>query len=149
MTMSIEEISDRLEIQDLLATYSHAIDSRDWDALDDVFTEDATIDYTEMGGSRGNVEETKAFLREAMKLFSGFQHLVATTKLTLNGDTAHARTICYNPMVLDKGDGDTHVFICGLWYKDDFVRTPKGWRISDRYEERSYFHNVPEGFGAG
>ena len=145
MTMSLDEISDRLEIQDLLATYSHAIDSRDWDALDEVFTEDAVIDYTEMGGSRGNLEETKAFLREAMQLFAGFQHLVATTKLTLAGDTATARTICYNPMVLDKGDGDTHVFICGLWYRDQLVRTPKGWRIKDRYEEKGYFHNAPEG----
>ena len=38
MPMSLQEISDRLEIQDLLAAYSHAIDGRDWDALDDIFT---------------------------------------------------------------------------------------------------------------
>ena len=62
MTLSIQEISDRLEIQDLLVAYSHAIDSHDWDALDDVFTPDAVIDYTEMGAPRGNLTETKAFL---------------------------------------------------------------------------------------
>ena len=50
MTMSLEEISDRLEIQDLLVAYSYAIDSRDWAALDDVFTPDAHIDYTVFGG---------------------------------------------------------------------------------------------------
>ena len=38
MTMSLEEISDRMEIQDLMVRYSYAIDSRNWDALDDVFT---------------------------------------------------------------------------------------------------------------
>ena len=37
MTMSMQEISDRLEIQDLMLRYSYAIDSRDWDALDHVF----------------------------------------------------------------------------------------------------------------
>ena len=51
MVLSLEEISDRFEIQDLLVAYCHAIDTRNWDALDDVFTADAVIDYTEMGGA--------------------------------------------------------------------------------------------------
>jgi hypothetical protein len=58
--LTIEEMSDRLEIMDLLASYSHAIDQRDWDALDDVFTPDALIDYTEMGGSRGDLVATRS-----------------------------------------------------------------------------------------
>ena len=143
MTLSLQEISDRMEIQDLLTAYSHAIDTRSWDALDDVFTEDAHIDYKEMGGSAGNVSETKDFLIKAMPMFSSFQHMIANTVLELDGDTARARTICHNPMVLDRGEGQTHVFFCGLWYRDVLVRTPEGWRIKDRYEERAYFHNVP------
>jgi len=143
MTMSIEEISDRLEIQDLLASYSYAIDFRDWDALDDVFTPDAHIDYSAMGGSTGNLAETKAFLAAAMKMFSGFQHLSATSRITLDGDTAEGRTICHNPMVIERDDGTTHIFFCGLWYRDRFVRTDSGWRIQQRVEEKCYMHNVP------
>ena len=41
-----QELSDRFEIQDLLADYCHAIDSQNFSALDDIFTEDAIIDYT-------------------------------------------------------------------------------------------------------
>ena len=55
MTMSLQEISDRLEIQDLMVRYSYAIDNRDWDALDDVFTPDAHIDYSVFGGSVGTL----------------------------------------------------------------------------------------------
>jgi hypothetical protein len=146
IVMTLQEISDRLEIQDLMVAYSHAVDTRDWDAFDDVFTPDATIDYTEMGGSRGTLTETKDFLRTVMPHFSSFQHMVATSKVTLNGDTAEGRTICYNPMVIDKGNGETHVFFCGLWYRDHFVRTDAGWRIKDRYEEKSYTHNQPADF---
>ncbi len=51
--LSLQEISDRLEIQELLVRYSHAVDTRDWEAFEHVFTEDAVIDYTEMGGPRG------------------------------------------------------------------------------------------------
>ena len=42
---SLQEISDRLEIQQLLVDYSTAIDQRRFDDLDRVFTEDAYIDY--------------------------------------------------------------------------------------------------------
>lgn len=41
---SLEEISDRLEIQQLLVDYSTAIDRRRFDDLDKVFTPDAYID---------------------------------------------------------------------------------------------------------
>ena len=93
-----------------------------------------------------DVETTKKFLAMAMPNFSSFQHMVSTSKITLNGDEATGKTICHNPMVIDKGNGETHVFYCGLWYVDKFVRTPDGWRIKERVEEKSYMHNVPSDF---
>ncbi len=140
MTLSPQEISDRLEIQDLLVDYSHAIDTRDWDALDDVFTPDAFIDYSAFGGSTGDLATTKEFLASALAGFPGFQHMVATSKVTVDGDTAVGRTICHNPMVLSEGEGGTTLMFCGLWYVDRFVRTPGGWRIKERVEEKCYMH---------
>jgi ketosteroid isomerase-like protein len=143
--LSLQEISDRLEIQDLLARYSHAIDRRDWNALDGIFTPDAVIDYTAMGGAKGTLPDIKAYLKAALAYFIGFQHLVATSELTIDGDTAVAKTICHNPMIIDV-DGVEWPFFCGLWYHDTLVRTPDGWRIQQRSEEKSYFFNVPPGF---
>lgn len=143
--LPLQEISDRLEIQHLLARYSHAIDRRDWDGLDPLFTEDAVIDYTQMGGIRGPLAEQKDFLRRTMHAFAGFQHLTATSLVELDGDTATARTICFNPMVVD----EQHVFFCGLWYVDALVRTAEGWRIAERREERSWFHNLARPPSAG
>jgi hypothetical protein len=42
--LSLEEISDRLEIQQLLVADSTAIDQKRFDDLDRVFTPDASID---------------------------------------------------------------------------------------------------------
>jgi SnoaL-like domain len=42
--LSLAEISDRLEIQQLLVDYSTAVDNRRFEDLDDVFTPDAYID---------------------------------------------------------------------------------------------------------
>jgi hypothetical protein len=134
MTMTLQELSDRFEINDLLAAYSHAIDTRDWDALDDVFTPDADIDYTAFGGPAGTLPEIKAFLDKAMAGFVGFQHMVAAPKVVLDGDRATAKTYCHNPMVVR----DDKVWFIGLWYHDELVRTPDGWRISHRHEEKSY-----------
>ena len=62
--LSLEEISDRLEIQQLLVDYSTAIDKRRFDDLDQVFTEDAYIDYTAMGGIDGVFPDVKKWLAD-------------------------------------------------------------------------------------
>ena len=133
--LSLQEISDRLEIQDLLARYSAAIDARAWDDLDRLFTDDAVIDYTEMGGIRGSLAEQKAFLASVMPGFAGFQHLTATSTFDIDGDVARVRTICFNPMVVTD---EQQVLFCGLWYRDVLVRTPDGWRIRERHEDRGW-----------
>lgn len=144
---TLEHLADRLAIQDLLVAYSHAIDFQRWDELDGVFTEDAHIDYTAFGGPEGPFEEIKAYLQNTMPMFAGYYHMVSTSKVDIDGDTATAVTICHNPMVLPLPDGGEHVFVCGLWYRDTFVRTPAGWRISSRVEEKTYVQNMPTGMG--
>jgi ketosteroid isomerase-like protein len=159
--MALDEALDRLEIADLLVAYSDAVDARDWDGLDRVFTDDAVIDYTELGGIRGDLPTIKAFLASAMGEGSGklgFQHMLGQGRIVVSGDEATAHTPCFNPMVLDvpvgeRGDresGDVpveHVYFVGLWYRDRLVRTPDGWRILERYEERAYKHNRPSWAG--
>jgi hypothetical protein len=141
--MTLQQISDRIEIQDVLVRYSHCIDTRDWDGLDDVFTPDAFIDYSALGGSKGTLKETKEFLARAMVMFKSFQHMISNLVVEIDGDQATARSICHNPMVMDR-EGKEHVFICGLWYVDKLVRTDAGWRIAERVEERCYVENQPE-----
>lgn len=142
MAMTLEEISDRMEISDLLVDYTTAIDTVNMDALDDIFTRDAHIDYTAFGGIKGNLEEIKAFLKEVLPLFSATQHLIANSSIQLNGDTAEGKTMCQNPMVMKKEDGSEDMVIIGLWYVDKFVRTEKGWRIKERREEMSYRRDI-------
>lgn len=136
--MPLQEMSDRLEIQDLLARYSHAIDEHRWDALDEVFTPDAHIDYTAAGGIAGTFPEVKSWLAEVLPAFAVTQHLAATTRLELHGDTADARTILFNPMVSQDDQGGEHILFVGLWYRDALVRTDDGWRIAERVEEKGY-----------
>jgi hypothetical protein len=136
--LSLQEISDRLEIQDLLARYSDAIDRRDLGALDAFFTADAVVDYSEFGGPRGDLTTIKTFLAEVLPLHAGHYHLVGSTVIDLAGDEATVRSICHNPMILDEGERGRRIYLCGLWYRDSMVRTPDGWRIRERYEEKCF-----------
>lgn len=135
--LSQQEMSDRIEIADLITRYSSAIDRRAWDDLDPLFAADAVLDYTTTGGIKGSLAEHKAYNAEVLTSFQGTQHLMALPVVEVDGDTATARTICFNPMVVD----DAHVFFVGLWYVDRLVRTDGAWRFAERVEERSYFHN--------
>jgi hypothetical protein len=147
MPLSVQEMSDRFEIQDLIVSYCYAVDSRDWDALDAVFTDDAVIDYSEMVGVKGGLPEIKRFLSESLAPIQAFQHAVSTTRYEIDGDRAKTRTACYNPMTVNDGTTiDTLVF--GLWYLHDFVRTAQGWRIARLYEHKCYSLNVPDWLAA-
>ena len=134
--LSLEEISDRLEIQDLLVAYSTAIDKRRFDDLDRVFTADAYIDYRAMGGVDGRYPEVKAWLSQVLPNFPAYAHMLGNVDVKVDGDTATSRTLCFNPMVLGEDDGQ--VLFCGLWYDDEFVRTAEGWRMTKRVEEKCF-----------
>ena len=67
--MDLQEIGDRLEVEDVLVRYTRAIDTGEWDRLDTVFTADADIDYTESGGIHAAYPEIKPWLAEMLPAF--------------------------------------------------------------------------------
>ena len=96
--LTLQEISDRLEIQDLVWRYSEIIDTKDFDKLrDEVFTPDAFIDYSAFGGSKGDLETTIAFLHKAMKVFPHHQHMNGNIQIKLDGDRATGKVMPATP----------------------------------------------------
>ena len=144
MPLSLQEISDRMEIQDLVFKYSDVIDRKQFDDLRDVFTEDAHVDYSAFGAPVGGRDDIIAFLHKVMDMFPNHQHMNANVQITVDGDRATGRVMCFNPQEMGLPDGKTHIFMCGLWYVDEYRRTEDGWRIERRVEEKSYVYNMPD-----
>jgi 3-phenylpropionate/cinnamic acid dioxygenase small subunit len=144
--LSQQELSDRFEIQDLVFRYAQLIDSKQFEGLREVFTTDVHVDYSAFGGGVGNLEETLAFLKAALTndLFPHTQHLNANIQLAVEGDRATGRVMCFNPMHMALPDGKRQTFFLGLWYLDEYRRTPQGWRICRREEEKSWAFNAPD-----
>ena len=145
-TLSLQQISDRIEIDDLLIRYTVAIDTKDWELLDTVFTPDAVVDYTTSGGIKGDYPEVRAWLAKALAAFEMTQHLISNSVVRVDGDAATARTMVFNPMGRDDGKGGLELFYVGAWYDDKLVRTPEGWRIAERFEEQAFMDGaLPKG----
>jgi hypothetical protein len=141
--LGLQEISDRLELQQLVVDYASAIDQKDFEALDRIFTPDAFIDYRPMGGTHGNYPEVKAWLKVTLVNFPRYYHMVSNVSLKITGDTATGRIVCFNPMCMDLPDVKNHVMFFGLWYMDQYLRTPEGWRITERIEDNCFNFNMP------
>jgi len=143
--LSQQELSDRLEINDLLIRYTVAIDTKDWDLLDTCFIPDAHVDYTQSGGTKGAYPEVRAWLAKALAMFTMTQHFIGNTTVILDGDAATSRTYVFNPMGSPKADGKgLHIFTVGGYYNDKLARTPQGWRITERFEELAFFDGAPQ-----
>lgn len=139
--MTLQQLSDRREIEDQIVAYSYAVDFHRWDDLDAVFTEDAVLDFTASGGEKGDLTAIKDFFDRALNLFTGHQHLMGNVRVVLDGDVVTSTTMCHNPMYVDTDGGQRLIFV-GIWYHDSWRRTPDGWRIAERVQEKGYLHGL-------
>jgi len=146
LSLSIQYISDHLEIENILTRYCYAVDDRDWDTYRHLFTPDAVIDDTVTGGMKSGVEEHLGYMRKALSKVLVSQHAMSTTLIELNGDDAEVRAHCSCPMVLATGENNRHVMFQGLWYRNSLIRTYEGWKIRSLLEEGYWRSNAPAGF---
>jgi len=127
--LDLQQISDRLELQQLIVEYASAIDSKQFDRLDDVFTPDAYIDYRVFGGIDGRYPEIKAWLKQVLTPMPAFQHLIGNVELRIEEDAASGPVMCLNPTAFRLADGAVQVGFYGLWYIDRYVRAKQAGEL--------------------
>ena len=102
--MDLQQLADRLEIQDWFTQYSKNVDGHHWDAWTALYTEEAHLDYSSAGFAVGNREEVCAALAEAMPALPMKQHFITNVDIEFDGpDLARVRAMFYNPMILPDG----------------------------------------------
>src|SRR3989337_593720 len=88
---STQEISDRNEIDQLLAAYCYAVADRDLQTYRSIFTQDAVIDDVVTGGIRSGVEDHIIYLQRALTSIRLSQHTISTILVDINGNSATAK----------------------------------------------------------
>jgi hypothetical protein len=141
----IRYLLDRLEIQDVIARYAlgQNVTQHDDILLDlwrEVFTPDATLDYGTGGFGKGTYVELADWMRGdgpdgRMYEFTRWQHLLGLPTVTIDGDTATARTdmLVSHKAKPDAAEQDPSWYVTSAFaLHDNLVRTADGWRISFR-----------------
>lgn len=118
------DAKDLIDIQMMLGLYGHILDERDWDALDQVFTEDIVFDASDsdLGVMRGIAAIVDAWKEP----FDGHPlgHYMTNVVITEDADgTVRARS---------KHLGTRVGTITLMTYTDVVRRTPAGWRLAER-----------------
>ena len=148
--LSLEEMSDRFLIQDLITEEAAAIDERDWDRWEDTYVADAKIDWSGNGGAKGDPKGIRAWassvLSEANFPYPQYQHYCTNFRIRVDGDTATSRHLQIIPISVVSPGGGRQIAFSGIWFEDELVRTSDGWRISARREFRAWQHNFPATF---
>ena len=158
MSQSLEEkvqyLLDRFEIQDVIARYGLGQDLHlpendpsPADQWNDVFADDAIIDYSEVGFPPSvTVAELTTMMRgEDGKtggmalMFSSWQHMEMYGNVTVDGDTATSITPHLHTHPLKDGEGNT--LAAGIWH-DKWERRPEGWRIVHRRLQDVYVQTL-------
>lgn len=139
--MTPAELCDKYAITELLYRYATAVDTKDWNKMTSVFTEDAHLDYSSVGYPPGPRDEVLAQLQNALDRLPMSQHFVTNIEIDLDGDRATVRAMFYNPMRLPGMEALTY---CGGNYHHEVVRTPDGWKSCRLTEESLWFSNHPD-----
>jgi hypothetical protein len=133
--MTPEEAADKLEIIELCTVKHWNYDHDDWDAYDDVFTEQVSFPGAQIVDPDSYLNDhfvTRGELKLALQRFkSGLitQHLILGHHVKLDGDTAVCRAHSINiHFPADNPASDT-LLAKGNEYRFDCVRTDDGWRI--------------------
>lgn len=122
-------MDDCTAIIDLTIRYCWALDDRDWSALDDVFTSDATARLGD--ADCADREAIVLRCRGALEPLDASHHMVCNHRVEVAGHTATSR--CYlQAQHTRRGVEGGDNWLLGGRYLDQLVRTPDGWRITRR-----------------
>lgn len=129
----LEHVADRLEIEQLIARYVHAIDKSDYVALDDVFTPVTTFDFSAIGGICDTWPVVREWWASRHDVYVRYLHLMVNSVVDFRSDDeATACSKVFNPCGILGPEGELHEYIVVGRWDDVLSRTEVGWRITQR-----------------
>jgi SnoaL-like protein len=121
-----DDTRDRAEIYDLFNRYVDAVAGRQWELLDEVFTEDVSGTWLESPAIEGRaalVSRIRDVIERTAKT-----HLLGNYTATIDGDVAEASVRIRVYRFFIEGPGRQYQKIFGS-FRAGLVRTRQGWRF--------------------
>jgi hypothetical protein len=137
VSISSEEVADRLAIRELVEAYAHCADRRDAKSQMALFTEDGRfVVYMNAKDPKPSQElhsrDVLAPVFADLNKYAATMHLLGqTTILTLTGDRGTGETYCV-PHHLTVDRDKRRLMIAALRYSDTFVKIDGEWLFAER-----------------
>ena len=125
-------------IQQVKYRYLRAMDTKHWDEFAETMTEDIVGAYGSSLGKELHFDNRKdlvEYLSSAMGPGVVTEHRVTHPEITVDGDTASAIWYLQDRVIVAEFD---FMLIGAAFYRDQYRRTPDGWRISATGYDRTY-----------
>ncbi|MBK7729453.1 MAG: nuclear transport factor 2 family protein [Gammaproteobacteria bacterium] len=141
---TLQSLLDAQQITQLLLKYPVALDSRDFDLLESLFTADARIDIPVAGSfdPRGY----RHMLEQGQGRLDATQHFVGQPLLHIDGERAAARSYLYAQHVVN-ALAPNGTLLIGAWYNDELRRVGGRWLISSRTGNSVWWSGNPAVLG--
>lgn len=127
---------DRFEIADLQNRYAFALDSRDWELLRTVFSDDAEVEFFGATARHQGIDAVVAFFERitghpTATLHDGHNYIVWSTGTDTAEGRVHYTSHYIAPSTALPASEESDYRVYGT-YEDRYVRVADGWRISYR-----------------
>ncbi|MCU6792418.1 nuclear transport factor 2 family protein [Paenibacillus sp. WQ 127069] len=145
--LSLEEVTDRVAIRDLIDAYAYCADTRDADGQMALFTEDTVFrvfmderqtEPTQIVYSRTDL----APVFDSLTTYVSTMHFNGQSKITLSGDTAIGTTYCFAHHLTMDG-GDKKLMVAAIRYSDDFIKINNRWFFKKRDLKVAWIETKP------
>jgi len=132
-------LADRMQIRELIDSYSNMVTRRDLAGLPDLFAEDCT--WRTRGTNRRDFEGRDAVIAAIRGVVDSYPVIFQTPHaphIALDGDTASGSGLINELLRIDDEKGRMGYAI----YHDRFVRIGEGWKFSERVFRGYYRENI-------
>jgi ketosteroid isomerase-like protein len=136
------DLATRAAISDVVVAYATAVDTRDWTAFRQLFTDDAVIDYSAAYGIAGGPDEITRWISALMtrELVPDTMHAITNVRISVAGDTAAAWAYYVNPDVMTVGADEPYLLFNAGRYSIGLRQAGGRWRISRLEAEIMFSH---------
>lgn len=122
----VNEVADRIALQDVMLRYAAGVDERDMDLYRSCFADDVVVIGMAAEPVHG-IDAWMTFVTRALERYGATQHMLGPQLATVRGDEASTRTDVQATHVLK--DAPDTIFTLWATYRTEMRRIDGAWKI--------------------
>ncbi len=131
-TDKLNELLDKQALSELIVSYGHSFDRKDWKLHRSLFTDEIEMDFSASIGGSGlttfDADEWVGLVKPFFQNLNATQHIGYPLSIEIDGDSAFVRSMLHAQHFLPNKVGGSIQRMIG-YYDNYCVRTAQGWKI--------------------